>query len=129
MKIWQLRDVSQELLLDTPITDEPQPEFSCATTKIQFVQMFPCYKMSSIIKTWKIFNQIKHIMLFNNSIFITSNKNIFWHWTVNLQLLCKYIFYSFIFFQGGQLDERVLLLAACHLLNVFNYYCVECICC
>jgi len=61
MKIWQLGDVSQELLLDTPITDEPQPEFSCAATKIQFVQMFPCYKMSCIIKTWKIFNQIKHI--------------------------------------------------------------------
>jgi len=34
----------------------------------------------------------------------------------------------FIFFHGGQLDERVLLLAACHLLNVLNYYCVECIC-
>jgi len=29
---------------------------------------------------------------------------------------------QFVFFQGCQIDERVLLLAACHLLNVFSYY-------
>jgi len=31
-------------------------------------------------------------------------------------------FFSLFFFQGGQLDERVLLLVACHLLNVINVF-------